>query len=90
MGKIIATLVFVAAALLGSGGTANAAYCDASSNGCDHSSDNTICYAHGAFGAFGDKAGPGAPHDWRGGADGAATGAANSNLCGNPQGVPGQ
>lgn len=90
VGKIIATLVIAAAALLGSGGTANAAYCDASSNGCDHSSDNTICYAHGAFGAFGDKAGPGAPHDWRGGADGAATGAANSNLCGNPQGVPGQ
>lgn len=90
MGKIIATLVIAAAALLGSSGSANAAYCDASSNGCEHSSDNTICYNHGAFGAFGDKAGPESPHDFRGGADGAATGAANSNLCGNPQGVPGE
>ena len=88
MGKIIATLVIAAAAVLGSSGSANAAYCDASSNGCEHSSDNTICYNHGAFGAFGEN-GSGM-HDWSGGADGAATGAANSNLCGNPQGVPGE
>jgi hypothetical protein len=86
--KIIATLVIAAAALLGSGGSANAAYCGASSNGCDQAFGNTICAGHGAFGAFGDKGDFG--HDWRGGADGAATGAANSNLCGNPQGVPGQ
>ena len=88
MGKIIATLVIAVAALLGSGGSANAAYCGASENGCDHSMDKTICAAHGSFGAFGDKGD--IQHDWRGGADGAATGAANSNLCGNPQGVPGQ
>ena len=88
VGKITAFLVIVAAALLGSGGSANAGYCDASSNGCDQSSSQTICYGHGSFGAFGDKGD--IQHDWRGGADGAATGAANSNLCGNPQGVPGQ
>jgi len=88
VGKIIATLVIAAAALVGSGGTANAAYCGASENGCDRSFDNTICAGHGSFGAFGDKGD--IQHDWRGGADGAATGIANSNLCGNPQGVPGQ
>ena len=89
VGKIIATLVIVAAAFLGSGGVANAGYCDQSSNGCDNAFGNTICAGHGAFGAFGDKGDVGI-HDFRGGADGAATGAANSNLCGNPQGVPGQ
>ena len=88
VGKIVATLVIAAAAFLGSGGVANAGYCDQSSNGCDNAFGNTICAGHGAFGAFGDKGD--VQHDWRGGADGAATGAANSNLCGNPQGVPGQ
>ena len=89
VGKIIATLVIVAAALLGSGGSANAGYCDASSNGCDQSFSNTICAGHGAFGAFGDKGDVGI-HDWRGGASGDRTAYANSTLCGNPQGAAGQ
>ena len=89
MGKIIATLVITAAAILGSGGSANASYCGASGNGCDQSMGNTPCAGHGAFGAFGDKAGPGAPHDWRGGASGDNTGFSNSTLCGNPEGAAG-
>lgn len=89
MGKILATLVIAAAALLGSGGTANAAYCDASENGCDQSMGNTICAGHGAFGAFGDKHGPLQPHDFRGGASGDRTAFNNSTLCGNPQGAAG-
>jgi hypothetical protein len=38
------------------------------------------CAGHGAFGAFGKD------HNMAGGANGQATGAANSSLCGNPQG----
>ena len=90
VGKIIASLVIAAAALLGSGGVANAAYCDASSNGCDQSMGNTECAGHGAFGAFGDKHGPLEPHDFRGGASGDRTAYNNSTLCGNPQGAAGQ
>ncbi len=41
---------------------------------------HTVCAGHGAFGAFGKD------YNLAGGADGAATGAANSSLCGNPQG----
>jgi hypothetical protein len=88
VGKILATLVIAAAALLGSGGAANAAYCDVSANGCDQAFGNTICAGHGAFGAFGDKGD--VYHDWRGGANGDATGYYNSILCGNPQGAAGQ
>lgn len=88
MGKYLAALVIAAAAFLGSGGIANAAYCDASANGCDNSMDNTICAAHGAFGAFGQKGDFG--HDFRGGANGDATAFNNSTLCGNPQGAAGR
>lgn len=38
------------------------------------------CAGHGAFGAFGKD------DNLAGGADGQATGDANSHLCGNPQG----
>jgi hypothetical protein len=84
VGKIIASLVIAAAALLGSGGVADAAYCGASTNGCEQSS-RTPCSGHGSFGAFGEQGDFG--HDFRGGADGQLTGQNNSNLCGNPQGA---
>ena len=89
MGKILATLVIAAAASVGSGGTANAAYCGASGNGCEQSMGNTPCAGHGAFGAFGDKGDVGI-HDFRGGASGDRTAYNNSTLCGNPQGAAGQ
>jgi hypothetical protein len=89
VGKIIATLVIAAAAFLGTGGLANAAYCGASSNGCEQSMGNTPCAGHGAFGAFGDKGDVGI-HDFRGGASGDRTAYNNSTLCGNPQGAAGQ
>jgi hypothetical protein len=43
------------------------------------SNSHTPCAGHGAFGVFG----PG--ESMAGGANGAATGANNSGLCGNPQ-----
>jgi hypothetical protein len=86
VGKIIATLVIAAAALLGSSGSANAAYCE--SNGCAQSMENTPCAGHGSFGAFGEKGDYG--HDFRGGASGDRTAYNNSTLCGNPQGAAGQ
>jgi hypothetical protein len=89
VGKIIASLVIAAAAFLGTGGVANAAYCGASSNGCDHSMDNTECAGHGGFGAFGEKGDAGF-HDFRGGASGDRTAYNNSTLCGNPQGAAGR
>ena len=59
-------------------------YCGASANGCEHAAAaGAQCdsgAASGAFGAFG----PG--NDWRGGANGPATGLANSAVCGNRQG----
>jgi hypothetical protein len=88
VGKIIATLVIAAAAVLGSGGVANAAYCGASSNGCDQSMGNTPCAGHGSFGAFGEKGD--VYHDFRGGASGDRTAYNNSTLCGNPQGAAGE
>ena len=48
--------------------------------GYDVSNSHTACAGHGAFGAFGKD------YNLAGGADGQATGANNSNLCGNPQG----
>jgi hypothetical protein len=85
--KILAAFV-IAAALLGSGGVANAAYCGASSNGCDRSMDNTPCAGHGSFGAFGEQGD--VFHDFRGGASGDRTAFNNSTLCGNPQGAAGE
>ena len=87
--KILATLVIAAAALLGSGGVANAAYCGSSSTGCDQSMDNTPCAGHGSFGAFGEHGTPELGHDFRGGASGDRTAYNNSTLCGNPQGAAG-
>ena len=43
------------------------------------SNDHTSCAGHGAFGYVGKD------YNEAGGADGAATGANNSGLCGNPQ-----
>jgi hypothetical protein len=88
--KILATLIIAAAALLGSGNVATAAYCDSSSNGCIQSMGNTDCAGAGGFGAFGEKHGPLQPHDFRGGASGDRTGYNNSTLCGNPQGAAGE
>ena len=59
-------------------------YCGSSSNGCDHSSANTICSGHGSFGAFG-----GPDNNFAGGASGDRTAFNNSTLCGNPQGAAG-
>jgi len=56
--------------------------------GFDTSTSNTPCAGHGAFGAFGNKGD--VAHDFRGGANGDATAANNSTLCGNPQGAAGQ
>ena len=88
MRRVIVTLVISLSATLGMSGLASAdggggAYCGASSNGCEHSSANTDCSGHGAFGAFGKG------NDWRGGASGDNTAYANSTLCGNPQGAAG-
>jgi hypothetical protein len=88
MKRVTATLVLSLAATLGLSGLASADggggdYCGASSNGCAHSSANTDCSGHGAFGAFGKD------NDWRGGASGDNTAYANSTLCGNPQGAAG-
>ena len=44
---------------------------------------HTECAGHGAFGAFGKD------NNFAGGADGQATGAANSGLCGNGNGGSG-
>jgi hypothetical protein len=86
--KILAAFVIAAAALLGSGSVANAAYCGASGNGCEQSMDNTPCAGHGSFGAFGEKGD--VSHDFRGGASGDRTAFNNSTLCGNPQGAAGE
>lgn len=63
---------------------ASNAYCGSSANGCAAAAAaGAQCgtgAASGAFGAFG----PG--NDWRGGANGPATGLANSGVCGNRQG----
>lgn len=87
MRVILATFV-LAASLIGTAGTASAAYCGASSNGCEQSMDNTPCAGHGSFGAFGQQGDVG--HDFRGGASGDRTAYNNSTLCGNPQGAAGQ
>ena len=47
--------------------------------GYEVSQSHTTCQGAGAFGAFGKD------NNWAGGANGPATGDANSNLCGNPQ-----
>ena len=47
--------------------------------GYDVANGNTVCAGHGAFGAFGKD------NNLKGGANGQATGDANSSLCGNPQ-----
>jgi hypothetical protein len=61
--------------------------------GYEDAISNTDCADHGSFGFFGDKGNP-AFHDFgtnypgsnnKPGANGQATGDANSNLCGNPQ-----
>jgi hypothetical protein len=58
--------------------------------GYDQAIGNTECADHGAFGFFGDNGNPayhdfGTNHPGGPGADGQATGDANSSLCGNPQ-----
>jgi hypothetical protein len=53
-------------------------YCGASANGCEHSQANTVCAAHGSFGAFGEG------NNFAGGASGDRTAYNNSTLCGNP------
>lgn len=72
---------------------AGGGYC--SQNGCSVSQSKTQCAGHGAFGAFSGTANDGqqgsAVHGYvladkaAGTTLGAETGAANSNLCGNPQ-----
>ena len=87
MKRIIVTLAISVAATFGMSGVAAADsgnYCGSSENGCDHSSDNTICSGHGSFGAFG-----GQDNNFAGGASGDRTAYYNSILCGNPQGAAG-
>ena len=86
MRRVVSTLAISAAMLIGTGGLATAGndYCGASANGCDHSSANTKCAGHGAFGAFGKD------NNFAGGASGDRTGYYNSTLCGNPQGAAGE
>jgi hypothetical protein len=92
----------VAAVALSSAGSPafadSGGYCSSSANGCTQSFQNSAnkgngpCADHGAFGAFGTFGD--APHDFGQGnpngpgANGQATGAANSSVCGNPQGNP--
>jgi hypothetical protein len=87
--KAIITLIVLVALALPTTVFAAGPY---SGPGYDHAIGNTKCADHGAFGYFGDK---GAVHDFgtnnpgtngKPGADGQATGDANSQLCGNPQG----
>jgi hypothetical protein len=88
--KRFATLVALTAALgvpaaaAGDPGGQSGTYCGASANGCDHSSQATICSGHGSFGAFGKD------ENFAGGASGDRTGYNNSTLCGNPQGAAGE
>lgn len=88
MRKFVATLIVLAAMALPATVFAAGPY---SQPGYGHAISNTDCADHGSFGFFGDK---GAVHDLgtnnpgtngKPGADGQATGDANSNLCGNPQ-----
>lgn len=55
--------------------------------GYDSARDNTVCADHGAFGYYAH--GAMTTYDTPRAADGAQTAINNSNLCGNPQGVPG-
>jgi hypothetical protein len=86
--KIISTLVAVGALALPSAAVAAGPY---SGPGYNQAISHTECADHGAFGYFGEQ---GTRHDLgtnnpgsnlEPGADGQATGDANSNLCGNPQ-----
>jgi hypothetical protein len=81
MRKLIYTGAAVAAvALTGLTAPAYAGGGYGSQPGFEVSNSQTPCAGHGAFGVFG-------PHEsMAGGADGQATGANNSGLCGNPQG----
>ncbi len=47
--------------------------------GYEVANGHTVCAGHGSFGAFGKD------YNLAGGANGPATGANNSGLCGNPQ-----
>ena len=80
--KKIALIATAVTALVGGvAGMASAAY--GTQPGFAESLSHTECAGHGAFGAFGEHGD--IAHDFRGGADGQATGANNSGLCGNPQ-----
>jgi hypothetical protein len=82
--RIIAT---TGASLVMTAGFAGAAFAGNAGDGSGYgtqpgfavSQSNTTCSGHGAFGAFGKD------YNFAGGANGQATGANNSSLCGNPQ-----
>jgi predicted cobalt transporter CbtA len=85
LGVLAGLLVAVVPAFAGDG------YC--TQKGCEKSSEQTDCYDHGSFGAFGENGdikhdfginNPGAD-GLPGSARGGATGDNNSALCGNPQ-----
>jgi hypothetical protein len=80
---VVAALVIPVGAGADPGGQSGN-YCGASANGCDQSQSNTVCAAHGSFGAFGKD------DNFAGGASGDRTAYNNSTLCGNPQGAAGQ
>jgi hypothetical protein len=79
--KLIVSAAAIASLVGGLAATASAAY--GTQPGFEVSNSHTECAGHGAFGAFGEHGD--VVHDFRGGADGQATGDNNSSLCGNPQ-----
>jgi hypothetical protein len=86
--KRIVAVAAVPVALLLAGAGAGPAFAGSAGDGSGYgtqpgyavANSHTVCAGHGAFGAFGKD------YNLKGGADGPATGAANSALCGNPQG----
>lgn len=83
--KKLATAAAAVAFVLAAGAPAVAAGGGYGSQpGYEVANAHTTCAGHGAFGAFGTYGT--VQHDFRGGANGQATGANNSGLCGNPQG----
>jgi hypothetical protein len=86
--RLIAALAVAVGLMIPAAASAAGPY---SAPGYEHAIANTKCADHGAFGYFGEK---GAVHDFgtnnpgtdgKPGANGQATGDANSQLCGNPQ-----
>jgi hypothetical protein len=79
VGIAMSTALFAAVATPAFAGNAGDGSGYGTQPGFAMANSHTVCAGHGAFGAFGKD------YNLAGGADGQATGANNSNLCGNPQ-----